>query len=381
MPTRRLPGHPDLQQLKQQAKDLLRAHRDRSIQAIQRIEEFHPRYRRVSDSEIAGAHLKLADAHVTIAREYGFASWPRLKAHVENPNRENFSLPAHERLKDPLFRHAVDLLDAGDAEGLRAHLRAHPALVHHREQFEGGNYFQKPTLLEFAAENPTRRGTLPKNIVEMTRIILDAGGKDDRASLNETLGLVASSAVAHECGAQRPLIELLCAYGADPNTATHPALLYGFFDSVELLLHCGATHDLVVAAAMGNVVDAAAALPISDDETRQKALALASVHGRTEIVRMLLDAGVDPNRFAPVGGHSHATPLHQAALSGQDDVVRILVERGARTDIRDIHHGGTAFDWAVYGRRDAIAEYLREAESPIVKIQVFRERQAEGPTQ
>ncbi len=364
MPTRHLPSHPDLQQLKQQAKDLLRAHRDRSIQAIQRMKEFHPRYRRASDVEIAGAHLKLADAQLTIAREYGFASWPRLKAHVENPNRENFSLPAHERIKDPFFRHAVDLLDAGDAEGLREHLRAHPTVVHHHEQLEGGNYFQDPALLEFVAENPTRRGTLPKNVVEMTRIILDAGGKDDRASLNETLGLVASSAVAQERGAQRPLIELLFAYGADPNTATHLALLYGLFDSVEMLLHCGATLDLVVAAAMGRFADAAAALPTSDDETRQKALALASLHGRTEIVRMLLDAGVDPDRFAPVGGHSHATPLHQAALSGHEEVVRLLVERGARTDIRDIHHGGTSLDWAVYGRRAAIAEYLREVGSP-----------------
>ena len=132
---------------------------------------------------------------------------------------------------------------------------------------------------------------------------------------------------------------------------------------------CGATLDIVVAAAIGSFAEAAAALPTSSDETRQKALALASLHGRTEIVRMLLDAGVDANRFAPVGGHSHATPLHQAALSGHEEVVRLLVERGARTDIRDIHPGGTPLDWAVYGHRTAIAEYLREVGSPQARNQ------------
>ena len=51
--------------------------------------------------------------------------------------------------------------------------------------------------------------------------------------------------------------------------------------------------------------------------------------GTVEIVRVLLDAGEDPNRFNPVGGHSHSTPLHQAAGNGHLDVVKLLVERGA----------------------------------------------------
>ena len=40
--------------------------------------------------------------------------------------------------------------------------------------FEGGNYFRNPTLLEFIAENPIRRGTLPENIAEVAKVILDA---------------------------------------------------------------------------------------------------------------------------------------------------------------------------------------------------------------
>ena len=69
----------------------------------------------------------------------------------------------------------MDLLDAGDAAGLREHLKQHPKLVLQHVEFEGGNYFHSPTLLEFIAENPIRHGTLPKNIVEIARVILDVG--------------------------------------------------------------------------------------------------------------------------------------------------------------------------------------------------------------
>ena len=52
---RPLPDNPDLRHLKDQARDLL----------------------------AAGAAASLADAQFRVARSYGFASWPRLKAHVE----------------------------------------------------------------------------------------------------------------------------------------------------------------------------------------------------------------------------------------------------------------------------------------------------------
>ena len=76
-------------------------------------------------------------------------------------------------------------------------------------------------------------------------------------------------------------------------------------------------------------------------------------------MRRLLDAGEDPNRYNPQGTHAHATPLHQAAFRGHTDVVRLLVERGARTDIRDTIHKGTPLDWALHGGREQVAAYLR----------------------
>ena len=58
--TRTLPPHPNLDHLKKQAKDVLHKMKQENFAA------------------------KLADAQFAIAREYGFESWPKLKAYVES---------------------------------------------------------------------------------------------------------------------------------------------------------------------------------------------------------------------------------------------------------------------------------------------------------
>jgi hypothetical protein len=65
-----LPTQPDLDQLRRQAKELLRAAQTGDTTAIARIQA-------VSDE------LTLAAAQLALAREYGFASWPRLKDEVD----------------------------------------------------------------------------------------------------------------------------------------------------------------------------------------------------------------------------------------------------------------------------------------------------------
>ena len=358
MPVRPLPPNPNLDHLKHQAKDLLKAHAARSPEVAQRLREFHPRFPRSTDAEIFHAELKLTDAQLAIARESGFPSWTRLKRHIEKPAlADRLDLPHHERIEDPVFRRAVDLLDAGDAAALRAHLMQHPDLAHRRVLFEGGNYFRDPTLLEFVAENPTRHGTLPKNIVEVTKIILDAG--TTQSALDETLTLAASSAVTHQCGVQIALIDLLCDYGADPNAAMRTAAAYAEFEAVDSLIRRGARIDLSIAAALGRTEDARRLLPTADAEDRHWAMALAVQFGRAEIVRMLLDAGEDPNRYNPVGGHSQSTPLHQAALAGHLDIARLLVERGASLDRKDTLFNSTPAGWAQYAGRTEVEAYLR----------------------
>jgi ankyrin repeat protein len=359
VPTKRLPPQPSLAHLKHQAVDLLEAHRARVVQALHRLREFHPRMRGRSDAAIADSNLKLSDAYLAIAREYGFPSWPKLKAFVENGNTSQLSLPAHERIVDPDFRRAVTLVDSGDAKGLRAHLHLHPDLVRRHVTLYGGNYFQTPTLLEFVAENPSRRGTLPSNIAEIARVILDAGARSDRATISSTIGLAASSSVARECAVQNDLIDLLCEYGGDPNAGVLPALLYAEFDAVDRLLARGAVMTLISAAALGCAEEVRRLVTGASDDERRLALALAAQHGRTDAVRTLLEAGVDPNGFTPVQGHAHATALHQAAGNGFLEIVQLLIEHGAHSGVRDILFEGTPADWAEHGGHAQLADRLR----------------------
>ncbi len=358
MPVRDLPQNPSLEHLKYQAKDLLKGHAAREAAAAQRIREFHPRMTKLSDDEIFRSHFRLSDAQLAIAREYGFASWARLKRRIEKPKpADQVTRPHHERIEDATFRRAVDLIDAGDVEGLRAHLQAHPGLGHQRVEFEGGNYFRNPTLLEFIAENPVRHSKLPSNIVEIAKVILDAGVEP--SSLNETLMLVATGCVPRGCGVQVPLIDLLCERGADPNPAAEAAAVLFEVEAAKVLLERGARITVALAAALGDTDEARQLLPKGESHERHLALALASQYGHAEIVRLLLDAGEDPNRFNPVGGHSHSTPLHQAAGNGHLEVVKLLVERGAKTDVKDILFGGTPAGWGKYAGKKEVEAYLR----------------------
>lgn len=265
--------------------------------------------------------------------------------------------PHHEHIDDPLFRRAVDLLDAGDHEGLHRHLQEHPKLALQHVNFAFGNYFKSPTLLEFIAENPIRHGTLPDNIAAMARVILDAGA--DQSAVTETLGLVATGRVAQECGAQIPLIDLLCDHGADLQGALLAAASHGEYDAVKALLRRGAQLNLPVAAALGHIEDFRRLLPTADANDRQLALAMASKFGHNEMVKSLLDAGEDPNRYNPAGSDAHSTPLHQAAWAGHENVVSLLLERGARLNIKDKFWQGTPADWAGHAGRAELEAYLR----------------------
>jgi Ankyrin repeats (3 copies)/Ankyrin repeat len=362
MPVKRLPPKPSLDHLKNQAKDLLKGHAHGDPGVIHRLKEFHPRFLNATDPEIAAASLKLSDALLAIARERGFPSWARLKAHIAKPTRANqLDLPHHERIEDPSFRRAVDLIDLGDATGLRAYLKQHPTLTRQHVTFEGGNYFRNPTLLEFIAENPVRHNALPANILQVAMTILDAGV--EQAALNETLILVSTGTVARQCQVQVPLIDLLCAHGADPNAALQIAVVLGELAAANALIERGARINLPIAAGLGRMPDFMRLLPSSTDEDRHLALTIAADLGQPKIVKLLLESGVDPNRYNPVGGHSHTTPLHQAAGKGFQNIVQLFVEHGANLHMKDLHWNATPADWAKHAGEKEVEAYLREHET------------------
>lgn len=80
MSAQQLPPNPDFEQLKKQAKDLLKAHQSRQPDAARRIRSAHPRLSRSTAAALLDSKVTLRDTQTVIAREYGFASWQKLKA-------------------------------------------------------------------------------------------------------------------------------------------------------------------------------------------------------------------------------------------------------------------------------------------------------------
>jgi catechol 2,3-dioxygenase-like lactoylglutathione lyase family enzyme len=75
---------PNLENLKKQAKQFLRWHRDGYYPVAAQIRTMLPRFRDLSDAEILRHGLRLGDAQELVARKAGFDSWQALKAGIEN---------------------------------------------------------------------------------------------------------------------------------------------------------------------------------------------------------------------------------------------------------------------------------------------------------
>jgi ankyrin repeat protein len=183
-----------------------------------------------------------------------------------------------------------------------------------------------------------------------------------------TMSMLVSSDHPARAGVQVALVDTLVDFGAsvEPHgegSWTSPlltALTFGFSGAADALVRRGARVDTVAAAAgLNRPADVERLLPRAAAEDRQRALALAAQLGHAGVARMLLDAGEDPNRYNPKAGHAHTTPLHQAAWQGHADVVRLFVDHGARLDLRDTIYQSTPLGWAVHGKREEIAAYLR----------------------
>lgn len=372
-----LPFRSTSEQYREQAEELLAGHRSGDSQAIDVFHRNHPRFldskitwlpKNLADSEIQSAEIELADAQLAIARWYSFQNWTALEDHVESVSRDG---PVFQ------FESAVEAVVTGDLAALESLLRDNPELVRARSSriTHHDPPAHRATLLHYIAANGVEgyNQKTPKNAVEIAKTLLKAGAEVDALAdmyggHYTTMSMLVSSGHPAKAGVQVALVETLLDFGAAIEASGSPkwgsplmtALAFGYAKAAEALVRRGARVDnIAAAAALGRITDAMRLLATADAESRHRALALAAQHGRVEIVRLLLDAGEDPSRYNPDGNHSHSTPLHQAVLAGHDAVVRLLVERGARLDIKDKVYQSTPLGWAIYGEQTEIAKYLR----------------------
>ena len=84
-------------------------------------------------------------------------------------------------------------------------------------------------------------------------------------------------------------------------------------------------------------------------------LASAALKGETEMCRILIDHGVNINEQDQYG----FTPLHEAAINGHTETVQLLLDSGADRHIKD-GYGKKAIDRAIYRGRFDTASVLKE---------------------
>ena len=361
-----LPYLANLDEYREQAAALLDALKRGDADAHWCFKWEHPRFRGQTVDAVQTATLDVDDAQLVVARQYGFENWADL---------ERFTDAVRLDESVARFETAVEAVVSGDVESLAAMLRDHPELARARSTRR-----HHATLLHYVAANGVEgaRQKTPKTAVAIAKMLLEAGAEVDAlADMYDeqctTMSMLVSSGHPAEAGLQIPLAETLLDHGAALTGAGSKwrsplmtALQFGYLPTAHALARRGAPVDGIAAAAgLGRVQETARLLPDADNESRHAALVLAAQLGHAAVVQLLLDAGEDPNRFNPEGYHAHSTPLHQAIAADHSDVVQVLVERGARLDIRDTIYRGTPLDWALYLGRTGIAEYLRQRNAPV----------------
>lgn len=359
------------------ADDLRAGHAAGDTWALDAVHEFHPAGRDPrfpwrpgprGAGEVAAAPLGDDDARLVIARRHSFRDWSALEAHVRA-----VGTPGSPEAR---FEAAVQDVIDGRLGALRQRLDDTPGLVHERSRRITCHdpAVHGATLLHYVAANGVEgiNQRTPAEAVEVARLLLARGADPDATAgfyggACSVMALLVSSAHPAERNVQVALIDLLVAYGASvrpvgSGTWQEPvvtALVFGYVDAAEALVRHGApVETLDVMAGLGRLESLRAHLPHSAATDRHRALALAAQLGRTEAVRLLLDAGEDPNRFNPEGMHRHATPLHQAALGGHASTVRLLVSRGADRTVRDAAWEATPEGWARHAGHDTLADWL-----------------------
>lgn len=359
-----LPAAPSLEQLRKQAKDLLRSDRAGEEDARARIDAHHPGQQ---------GPLKLSDAQLVIAREYGFPSWPRLRSYVSRVELNGAAmehayhdeLGYYEERANGLLASARDgtesALAAFERWGMTPSEAGARAVVARQHGFSGWSALRDHVRLLRESGEPFARAyqQVERHDVDGLRQTLnrfphlvEARGTNG----NDLLGMATATC-------DERLVALLLERGADPAranahgwTALHQAAYRGLPLLARLLLEAGAPVEvsargdggtpLVVALFWGH---REAAELLAGQRLVPVNLRTAAGLGRLELIEQLVgadgqlapEAGEHRAFYRPHSGFPAWQPsddpqeildegLLWAVINGRADGVSALLARGAR---------------------------------------------------
>lgn len=321
LPTRRMREHPDLEQLKRQAKQLLRAFKAGDPVAAGEVNVHY-------DGTQAAA-FALHDAQLVLARSYGFDSWPKLKAYVDGVTIRRF----------------VEAVRAGHAGRVRTMLKTRPELAN--------------MTVSYGDEHRAIHYAVMHRHPEITRLLMQKGA-NARAGIHPHRDATSAWILARERGYDeivaiieeeeerraKPAPDQATAPTPEPaGEAARTAVANGDFEWLRTRHAEGKLTNHVCWHDGG-------------------LLTVAVRNNRIEVLEFLLDCGFDPDERISYGegdwvAYSQGYPLWHAAALGRPEMAKLLLDRGANPNVH-VDSSGSAVYSAYSHKQWQMAELLRE---------------------
>lgn len=385
MSIRSLPPRPSLEHDKKEAKRLLRAAKSSDPAALARIAARHPRYR--TPASIALAELKLADALLVLAREYGQPSWPRYKQLAEvllsdstdraatltralcsNQVSRGLALLSHEPALATSDFYAA--CATGELDFVLRALGREPTLATRR----GGPSDWHPLTYVCFSRLWRRDAARAEKLLSIARVLLERGADPDSHYFEQHEGvpgseppefphpqtcLFGAAGIANSPALTRLLLEA----GADVDEAVTPEAQkkdppgpdedLGAWMSrhpAEALYHASEFKDVTCLRLLLEHEP----MPTSVSYCLGRALDFDN----EEAALLYLEHGADPSHVVP--WDRHRSKLHKAVLHWRSlRVIRAILDRGADPNLAD-DTGLSPYRYAVRRGETAIVALLEE---------------------